>query len=216
MTEINSNRRIARAVLRRGGFLAAAAIVLVAGLGAGQDSAKAAPATERAASFVRTIGDQAMALFAAGDISPGKREAELRRLLQAGVDLPAISRAALGRHWGAATGAQRTEFRELFAEYVLINYSRLLAKLGMQAFTVLGAEPIQAKKPHILVRTEARLADGRVQKWTWRVHETAHGYKIIDLASAGVSLLATRRHEFDSVVAARGLDGLLAALRKRL
>ncbi len=216
MTEINSNRRIARAVLRRGGFLAAAAIVLVAGLGAGQNSAKAAPATERAAAFVAAIGDQAMALLSAGDISPGKREAELRRLLQAGVDLPAISRAALGRHWGAATGAQRTEFRELFAEYVLINYSRLLVKLGMQDFTVLGAEAMHAKQPHILVRTEARLADGRVHKLAWKVHETAAGYKIIDLASAGVSLIVTRRHAFDSVVAARGLDGLLAALRKRL
>ena len=215
MTEINSNRRIARAVPRRGGLLAAAAIVLVAGLGAGQDSAKAAPATERAAAFVAAIGDQAMALFAAGDISPGKREAELRRLLQAGVDLPAISRAALGRHWGAATGAQREEFRELFAEYVVINYSRVLAKLGMQEFNVLGAEAIHAKKPHILVRTEARLTDGRVQKWAWRVHETAQGYKIIDLTSAGVSLIVTRRHEFESVIAARGLDGLLTALRKR-
>ncbi len=216
MPEINSNRRIARAVLRRGGLLAAAAIVLVAGLGAGRETAKAAPATERAAAFVQTIGDQAMVLLSAGDISPGKREAELRRLLQAGVDLPAISRAALGRHWGAATGAQRTEFRELFAEYVLINYSRLLAKLGMQVFTVLTAEAIQSKTPYVLVRTEARLADGRVRKWAWRVHETAEGYKIIDLAAAGVSLIATRRDEFDSVVAARGLDGLLAALRKQL
>ena len=202
--------------MRRGGFLAAAAIILVTGLGPGQDTALASPATERAAAFVRAIGDQAVALLKAGDISPGKREAELRRLLQAGVDLPAISRAALGRHWGAATGAQRTEFRELFAEYVLINYSRLLAKLGMQEFTVLGAEAINAKKPYILVRTAARLAGDHVLEWVWRVHKTAQGYKIIDLTTAGVSLVVTQRDEFDSVVTAQGVDGLLAELRKRL
>ncbi len=200
--------------MRRGGFLAAVAILLVNGHG--QNTATATPATERAAAFVRAIGDNAMTLLEAGDISPGRREAELRRLLQAGIDIPTISRAALGRHWDAATGAQRTEFRELFAEYVLINYSRLLATLGMQAFTVLGAEAIQAKEPHILVRIEARLADDQLLEWVWRVHETAQGYKIIDLVTAGVSLIATRRDEFDSVVAAQGLDGLLAALRKRL
>ncbi len=176
----------------------------------------ATPATERAVAFVAAIGDQAVALLKTGDISPGRREAELRRLLQAGVDIPTISRAALGRHWNAATGAQQAEFQELFAKYVLINYSRLLATLGMRSFTILGAETIRAKKPHILVRTEARLADGRGLKLAWRVHETDEGYKIIDLAAAGVSLIATRRDEFDSVVAARGLDGLLAALRKQL
>ena len=126
--------------MRRGGFLAAAAIILVTGLGPGQDTALASPATERAAAFVRAIGDQAVALLKAGDISPGRREAELRRLLQAGVDIPTISRDVLGRHWDAATGAQRAEFRGLFARYVLANYARLLATLGMQAFTVLGAE----------------------------------------------------------------------------
>ena len=202
--------------MRRGGLLAAATIILVTGLGPGQDTAMATPATERAADFVRTIGDKAVALLKAGDISPGRREAGLRRLLQAGVDIPTISRAALGRHWDTATGAQQTEFQELFAEYVLVNYSRLLATLGMQAFTVLGAEAIQAKEPHILVRIEARLADDQLLEWVWRVHETAQGYKIIDLATAGVSLIATRRHEFDSLVAAQGLDGLLAVLRERL
>ena len=99
---------------------------------------------------------------------------------------------------------------------MLVNFCGSLATLGMQTFTVLGAEAIQAKKPHILVRTEARLAGGRLLKWVWRVDETAQGYKIIDLASARVSLIATRRDEFDSVVAAQGLDGLLAAMRKRL
>ena len=122
----------------------------------------------------------------------------------------------LGRHWDAATDAQQTEFRELFAEYVLINYARRLATLGIQAFTVLGAEEIHAKEPHILVRIEARLADDQLLEWVWRVHETPQGYKIIDLAAAGISLIATQRDEFRSVVATRGLDGLLAALRERL
>ena len=202
--------------MHRGGFLAAAAIILVTGLGPGQDTALATPATDRAAAFVRAIGDKAMALLKAGDISPGRREAELRRLLQVGVDIPSMSRSALGRHWDAATGPQQAEFRELFAEYILVNYSRLLTTLRIQAFTVLGAESIQAKEPHILVRIEARLAGDQLLEWVWRVHETAQGYKIIDLAIAGFSLIATQRDEFDSVVAAQGLDGLLAELRKRL
>ena len=213
---MNSNRRFARAPMHRGGFLAAAAIILVTGLGPGHDMALASPATERAAAFVRAIGDKAVALLKAGDISPGRREIELRRLLQDGVDIPSISRAALGRHWDTATGAQRAEFRELFARYALGNYSRLLATLGLQAFTVLAAETTQTKKPHVLVRTEARLADDHVLEWVWRVHETGQGYKIIDLVIAGVSLIVTQRDEFDSVVTAQGLDGLLAELRKRL
>ncbi len=210
------NRRYAWAAIRRGGFLAAAAIVLFIGLGPGPDTTLATPATERAAAFVAAIGDRAVALIKAGDISPGLREAKLRRLLQAGIDIPTISRAALGRHWDAATAAQRAEFRELFTEYVLINYSRLLVMLGMQSFTVLGAEVTQTKKPQILVRTEARLAGDQVLEWVWRVHETAKGYKIIDLATAGVSLVVTQRDEFDSLVVAQGLDGLLAELRNRL
>ena len=213
---MDSNRPFAKTGLGRRGFLAAAAIILVTGLGPGRDTALATPATERAATFVQAIGDQAIALLNADDISPSRRERALRRLLQAGVDIPSISRSVLGRHWDAATDAQQTEFRELFAEYVLINYARLLATLGIQAFTVLGVEEIHAKEPHILVRIEARLADDQLLGWVWRVHETPQGYKIIDLAAAGISLIATQRDEFRSVVATRGLDGLLAALRERL
>ena len=227
-------------------MLAAAALFLVVGLAPGRAAAQAQPASERAATeraateraateraateraateraateravaFVRSIGDQAMALIKVGDASPGGPEAALRRLLQSGVDIPAISRAALGRHWDAATGAQRTEFRELFAKYVVANYARLLVTLGMQNFTVLGAEPSKAKHPAILVRTEAQLTGNQLLEWIWRVHETAQGYKIIDLATAGISLVAVQRDDFDAVVAAHGLDGLLAELRKRL
>ena len=83
------NKRFARAAKRRGGLIAAAAMVLVVvlGLGLGRDSALADPATERAAAFVAAIGEKAIALLAAGDISPGRREVELSRLLQSGVDL---------------------------------------------------------------------------------------------------------------------------------
>ncbi len=212
------NQRIARAAKRRGGLIAAAAMVLLValGLGFGRDTALADPATERAAAFVAAIGEQAVALLAAGDIPTDRREVELGRLLEGGVDVASISRAALGRHWLDATGAQRAEFRELFARYVLGSYSRLLASLGLQSLTVLGAEKTHTKKPHVLVRTEARLAGGHVLEWIWRVHKTGQGYKIIDLTIAGVSMIVTQRDEFDAMVTAQGLDGLLAELRRRL
>ena len=52
-------------------------------------------------------------------------------------------------------------------------------------------------------------------EWNWRLRQDGEDYRVIDVSAAGVSLAALYRTEFGSVVANRGLDALLEALRKR-
>ena len=47
----------------------------------------------------------------------------------------------------------------------------------------------------------------------WRVRGGAGTYKILDVIVEGVSMLATQRSEFASVVRSQGVDGLIEVLR---
>ena len=57
------------------------------------------------------------------------------------------------------------------------------------------------------------LRDGEIPlRLDWRVRETDHGLKVIDVVAEGVSMLTTKRSEFTSVVAREGVDALIGRL----
>jgi len=48
------------------------------------------------------------------------------------------------------------------------------------------------------------------------VQSGGQGPKVTDVKVEGVSLLVTKRSEFDSVIAQKGIDGLIQALRRKV
>ena len=57
------------------------------------------------------------------------------------------------------------------------------------------------------------LRDGELPlRVAWRVRETDHGLKVIDVAAEGVRMLPTKRSEIASVVAREGVDALIGKL----
>ncbi len=169
---------------------------------------------DQAARFVDRLGRDAIALLKTETMSAEEKENGLRALLRAGMDLPRISRYVLGNHWKRATAEQQAVYQEVFGNYVLLTYSRLIATQRVTGFQVTGTESPKGKD--VFVHTSIDRPDGETLKWVWRVRETKRGPRIIDLATGGVSLVATQHAEFRSVVAAQGLDGLIAALRKKI
>ena len=142
-----------------------------------------------------------------------QREATFRRLLAQGFDVPFIGRFVLGRHWRRASAEQRSDYIALFGEFLLKTYSRRLGGSAGESFTVTLARP--TGRQHITVSTLIERPMGPPIKVDWRVRVIDRQYKIIDIAVEGVSMAATQRAEFTTVIRKHGMDGLLQALRLR-
>ena len=167
-----------------------------------------------AAQMVQDLGAQtASALSSKEAEKPGQRRALLRDLVRQGFDLKLTSQFVLGKHWHGASETQRTQFTDLFTEYLLNSYARHLASFRAETLHVVGSNP--AGDSDILVETSVEGSDGPASP-VWRVRSVEGQYKIIDVTVDGVSLALTQRREFASVVNRVGIDGLIKMLREKL
>lgn len=172
----------------------------------------ATPNPEAAIGFVTTLANQAIDILRqTSENDLDKREAVFRDILIEGFDLRAIGRLILGKHWRAASEKQRDDYLNLFSEYVLRTYSSMLGGYTDESFQIGQARPVG--KADIEVESRIVSSEGPPVPVEWRVRMINQKYKVIDVKVEGVSMVITKRSEFDSVIKNKGFDGLLVALQ---
>ncbi len=169
-------------------------------------------ASNEAARFVKSLGDDAIEVLSTSEISAEQRKIRFRELLDQGFAINTIARFAIGRYWRAATPEQRREYLALFREFVLDTYARRLDGYAGETFEIIKSQPIDEKDT--MVSTEIVRQNGPPIRVDYRVRIRTDGHKIVDIIVEGISLVVTQRAEFASVINRKGLDGLLSVLRE--
>ncbi|RMD64866.1 MAG: ABC transporter substrate-binding protein [Alphaproteobacteria bacterium] len=171
--------------------------------------------SEAAVNLVRNLSVQVAATLAeTRERSPEIRQTRLHDLIRKGFDLDLTSQFVLGKYWHKANEAQRAEFKDLFAKYLLNSYARHLGSFDVETLQIVDTTPVGDKD--ILVETNIIGSDGSSARPVWRVRTADGEPRIIDVSVDGVSLALTQRREFNSVISRVGLEGLLVILRDKL
>jgi phospholipid transport system substrate-binding protein len=180
----------------------------------GGKTAFAEAAGDDAAGFMNRLLNRAIEILN-DKASPAERRERFRQLFHADFDGPGIARFVLGHYWRQASPAERQEFLRLFETYVVYVYSTRLADFGGETFKVRGSHRNQAA---IIVSTDI-LGPGAAAPLAvdWRLVGDDGAYKIVDIIVGGISLMATERSEFASVIERHGgqVDRLLALMRQK-
>ena len=169
---------------------------------------------ESASAFVADLGERAIAVLAQRDLDVPTRQRALGELLVTGFDMKVISRLALGRPYRDLDSAQRSDYEELFRKFVLETYGARLANYSGEQLRILRETP--ASDDDVVVASEIGRAGAEPLRVNWRVRGGPDGLRIVDVIVEGVSMIVTQRNEFQAVVDARGLPGLLDLLRERV
>lgn len=177
--------------------------------------ARAAPGPGGAESFIRSMGDRAVATVNAKNLGDAERTKRFSAIFREAFDVQLIGRFVLGQYWRRASEAERKEYQKLFADYVVLTYSdRFKGYQGVnfrvgQAKTVGDQEQLV---PSEVIRPGGQPPIG-VQ---WRVRD-AGGFKIVDVIAEGVSMLISQREEFGALIGRNGgkVSALIDELRRR-
>jgi phospholipid transport system substrate-binding protein len=130
------------------------------------------------------------------------------------VDLVALSRLTLGKHWQQATQQQRETFAREFGTLLIKTYSTALAEYTNQEIEYLSSE-VSADKRRTTVRTRI-VEDGRAPLAVdYSLRRVENTWKIYDLTIEGVSLAINYRASFSQEIRAHGIDGLIERLTAR-
>lgn len=178
-------------------------------------SAGTAAADQDTESFIRELGDKAVAQLTGDDLSDADRAERFRSLLLAHFDVPKIGKYVLGRYWRSATPEEQAEYLALFEDFLVASYSRRFAEYTGEAFEVTSSRPEGDGLE--LVRSFVLTSNGEKAKLDWILERQDAGLMILDIKVEGLSMSETHRSEFASVIQNSGgkVAGLIDALRKK-
>ncbi len=196
-------------ILMRNNWLFAAALGLPLVMGfnpaayAQAPTATAAPAaTTGASQFVQSLADEALNSINGKRLTNDETEARFREILRKSFDLKSIGRFVLGSYYNVATDDQRQQYQQAFENMIVDAYALRFRDYSGGSFKT-GRETKQGRDT--MVESQIMQGNGAPPiNVTWRVRSEPEGYKIVDVAVEGVSMSATERSEFSSVIDRNG------------
>lgn len=138
------------------------------------------------------------------------RYRKLTPVVQSAFDLPLMTRFAVGPAWTRMSDAEHQALIQAFTRLSIANYAHNFDAYGGERFVI---EPnVQTRGLDKIVQTRLIVPKGAPTTLTYRMRQTAGGWKIVDVYYGAVSQLTTRRADFAGPLAAGGAKGLLTHL----
>jgi len=140
------------------------------------------------------------------------RQNAIKKVLQTNFDMNAMGRSALGTHWNQTTEAQRTRFLSAVETAEARAYSERFGQYAGQTLTVGKV----TTRPNGVSIVDSRLnqSTGQPIKLEWEVRNGPQGPVVTDVKVEGVSMVMTRRSDFNSYIQNNG--GTVEPLIKEL
>ena len=189
---------------RRNMLRLAAGVAAVALVGAGLPVASQPAAAEQnsAAELIQRTWAQVLDLVMTK--TGAAREAGILRVLETYFDLNYMVRSSLGIHWDRASPEQRERFLKAAASVEAHTYARRFGQYGGQRLTVDRAAPVTRGDGISIVNSKLSQTDATPIAIQWEVRTGGQGVRIVGVRIEGVSMVVTRRAEFNSFIQAHG------------
>ncbi|WP_428374575.1 MlaC/ttg2D family ABC transporter substrate-binding protein [Lichenicoccus sp.] len=171
--------------------------------------------------FIRDVGRQFPQVLDGATTLADKRR-RLTPFIARMVDVEAVARFALGRHWAAATPAQRQRYVALFLKSLVNNIANRMASYqgGLGRIAILP--PVVHPDGTTWVPTLVKGAGTPEARVSWVVETTpqagpAGPMRIVDVVAEGMSLRLAKRSDFDAYLSRHGNDiaAFLDALQRQ-
>jgi phospholipid transport system substrate-binding protein len=142
------------------------------------------------------------------------RYARLAPVVDRTFDIPFMTRLAIGPYWGTLTPAQQQQVMAAFAHYVTATYADQFDSYSGQQLQVTGERPYGTQT---IVETRIVKSNGEATRLDYVMRPDQGSRQISDVYLDGtISQLAVHRSEFHSILQRQGVDGLVAALNRKV
>ena len=109
-----------------------------------------------------------------------------------------IAKFVAGKSWGSASKDIKLEYIKLFKRHLALNIASMLQGYSNQNYELVNSSYDEKNKVS-LINMNIFSDTGSIQV-TWRVKKSKDRYFVIDLLVADISLVVTKRSEFNSML----------------
>ena len=119
-----------------------------------------------------------------------------------------ISKFVAGKSWSSASKETKKEYVQLFKKHLALNIASIMQGYSNQEYELINSKYDEKNKVSMIdMKIYSNTGNLLV---TWRVKKSKDRYFVIDLIVADISLVVTKRSEFNSML--KKVDGKLIEL----
>ena len=109
-----------------------------------------------------------------------------------------IAKFVAGKSWNAASKDTKLEYIKLFKRHLALNIASMMQGYSNQSYQLINSN-YDEKNKVTMIDMEVFSETGSIQV-TWRVKKSKERFFVIDLLVADISLVVTKRSEFNSML----------------
>ena len=109
-----------------------------------------------------------------------------------------IAKFVAGKSWSSASKETKKEYIQLFKKHLALNISSIMEGYSNQEYKLINSKYDENNKVNT-IDMEIHNDTGNILI-TWRIKKSKNRYFIIDLIVADISLVVTKRSEFNSML----------------
>ena len=172
---------------------------------------------------VKSVVDQAIAVFKDPGVAPSEREKKLRTIAETRFDFERMARSAVGMHWRDFSEQQRAEFVPLFTNFIEDVYLSRIEQYSVEKVQeTIQTTNVQFLKERIdgpdeaVVFSQVTLQNRANPIDVNYLMKRAGGeWKIYDITLDNISVIANYRNQFNRVLNDGGYDKLVGIMRQK-
>jgi phospholipid transport system substrate-binding protein len=194
------------------GGIAALCLALIGGIFV-EGAAAALPSSPQ--DSVRSFYDVLLATMKNGrTLGQSGRYAALAPIVSGVFDVPFMARLAVGPSWATLTPAQQQQLVAAFGRYVSATYADRFDSYSGEQLQITGDQPSTGG---VIVETKIVKSGTDPVTISYLMRQDHDVWQIADVYLDGtISQLAEQRSEFHSILARKGVDGLIMALNRKV
>ena len=129
-------------------------------------------------------------------------------------DFTRMSQLVLGKYWRKASNTQKDEFIGQFQTLLIRTYAIALLNYSDQAIEYLPMHE-QGDSSSVTIKTEVKASGAPPIPIHYRLHQEEGKWKVYDVIIDNISLVSNYRSGFSNQIRRKGLNSLIAQLKKK-
>jgi phospholipid transport system substrate-binding protein len=169
---------------------------------------------EQVKSFIEDISKKTITVLA-DNIPDKEKSTQLSELFLKTIDVKWIGKFVMGRYYNTLSDDDKTRYDKLFSDFLILSYVPHFKKYTKETVHITSVK--QQSTNEYLVKTEIVRLNQESLKINYMVKDTGNNHPMIfDIIAEGVSLINTKRSEFESIISTNGVEHLLKMLEKKI
>jgi phospholipid transport system substrate-binding protein len=166
--------------------------------------------------FYNGLTTQGMVIIKDSSKDLAKKKDDLGKLFDKSVDGEWMGKFVLGRFWKGSTPQQQKEYLDVYKQYLGKIYISKFDNDDLASFDLKLISMTKTASGDFSTKTIISRPEQATIRADYSLSEVGGECRVRDIIIENVSLLTSQRSEFQALAGKSGIDGVIAALRKKI